>query len=346
MNGQLMKNKWLYWFKIILGVGILSVLYSQISRTDSIGKAFLSTDWVNVTLCIVLLIPNIYLAFLKWFYLLHKKFPDISAGEVFGSLLFGYTLGLITPGRLGELGRGLFFQQRDKAVITGLNIIDKAFNQLVFFTLGCFSLWMMYLGGYLSVWEHLTPVLIPGTAIIALIWFLLFNPALIRRLLNKFATRNRVKLSIFRASEALTNFTRRDSLVVLGLSLVWILVVVLQYHVLVLAFTGVSVWESFRAVTATLFIKTLLPITFGDLGIREGIAIFFFSEFQVSRAAVFNASLLIFVINFLTPAISGIYFLFRLKSKQPETEIPLVTEIVSDQYQPTPTPVNSDIAND
>ncbi len=341
-----MKKKGLYWFKIILGIGIVSVLYTQISQTDSIGNAFLSTNWVNVSLCIVLLIPNLYMAFLKWFYLLHKKFPDISTGEVFGSLLFGYTLGLITPGRLGELGRGLFFPQRDKAVITGLNIIDKAFNQLVFFSLGCFSLWSMYLGGYLPEWKHLPLVLIPATTVIVLLWLLLLNPAFIRRLLNRLAARNHLKSRLLRATAALNHFSRRDSLVVLGLSLVWILVVVLQYHVLVLAFTTVSVWASFHAVTSTLFIKTLLPITFADLGIREGIAIFFFSQFQVSRAAVFNASLLIFIINFLTPAISGTYFLFRLKSKQPEREIPLVTEIVSDQYQPTSTPVNSDIAND
>ena len=66
-------------------------------------------------------------------------------------------------------------------------------------------------------------------------------------------------------------------------------------------------------VSAMLFVKTLLPVTFGDLGIREGIAVFFYGFFAVSEAAVFNASLLIFVLNFLLPALLGTFYLFKLR---------------------------------
>ncbi|NIV10212.1 MAG: hypothetical protein GWN62_02575, partial [Aliifodinibius sp.] len=66
----------------------------------------------------------------KWRYLLRIRFSDISNRETFNSLLFGITLGMVTPGNLGELGRGLFFQDKSKTVITGLTVVDKLSNML------------------------------------------------------------------------------------------------------------------------------------------------------------------------------------------------------------------------
>jgi uncharacterized membrane protein YbhN (UPF0104 family) len=57
----------------------------------------------------------------------------------------------------------------------------------------------------------------------------------------------------------------------------------------------------------------LLPVTFGDLGVREGAAVFFYGLFNVPEAAVFNTALLIFLINFLLPALSGSVYLFKLR---------------------------------
>ena len=341
-----MKNKWMYWLKLVLGIGFVIMLYLELDRRDSLDDALRATDWFNITICAFLLIPNLYLAFLKWFYLLRKRFPDIRQREVFGSLLFGYTLGMITPGRLGELARGLFFQDRDKAVVTGLNIIDKAANQIIFFTLGSFSLWVMVLQRKIWSLQQTATFLIPAMLIIAVLWIIMFHPVRVRRFLYRLAQRRKIKAPYINVITALDNFTGRDSLKVMGLSFIWSLVVVLQYHVLVMAFTGVSLWNSFQAVTATLFVKTLLPITFGDLGIREGIAIFFYSQFEISRAAVFYASLLVFLINFLIPAVSGTYYLFRLREYQEEKELPPLPEVLYEQHETSTPPVNSELKND
>ncbi|NIS38898.1 hypothetical protein GWN26_13645, partial [Candidatus Saccharibacteria bacterium] len=113
------------------------------NREQSVIDAFRHVNWWHITFCFILLIPNIFLAFAKWRYLLKNRFSDISDKEAIGSLLFGYTLGLVTPGRLGELGRGLFFQNKDRLTITGLNILDKATNQIIFFTTGTIALMLM-----------------------------------------------------------------------------------------------------------------------------------------------------------------------------------------------------------
>ncbi len=307
------KHKWIYWVKLITGILIVAFLYREVNRRESIIQALQNTDLVNVLICLLLLIPNIFLAYLKWRYLLKHRYPDTPSREVFGSLMFGYTLGLVTPGRLGELGRGLFFQGKDRLVITGLNVLDKAANQVVVFTLGGTALALMIAQKQLFHLTFPAALLGAGAVLIALFWLILLNPGRVRRLLAGFRKRLRPESKLGVMLSAYDHLTRKDTLIVLLLTGLWFLVILFQYHVLVRAFTDVSFLQSWQAVSATLFVKTLLPLTFGDLGIRESVSVYFYSQFAVSQAAVFNASLLIFLINFLLPALSGIYYVFQLR---------------------------------
>lgn len=308
------RNRWIYWIKLLAGIALVVVLFQEINRRESILSVLQETDLANILLCIMLLIPNIFLAFLKWRYLLRRRYQDTTSYEVFGSLLFGYTLGLVTPGRLGELARGLFFTNKDRLIITGLNLLDKAANQIVIFTLGGISLGFMILKQ--NIWEvkNILPLLLTGSLIIIISWLIILNPDKARRLLAFLNSKLPRKFNFSTLISAYDQISLKDILVVVGLTLAWFIVIVLQYHILVLAFTDAAFTESFQAVTAMLFVKTLVPLTFGDLGIREGVSVFFYSQFGVSQAAVFNASLLIFLINFLTPALSGLYYVLQVKT--------------------------------
>ncbi|MCB0266153.1 MAG: flippase-like domain-containing protein [Calditrichaeota bacterium] len=307
------RYRWLYWLKLIAGVALIAVLYYKIDNRESIVDAINNAKLQYLVVCALLLLPNIYLAYLKWRYLLNNRFAGIRNKDVLGSLLFGYTLGLITPGRIGELGRGLFFPGQDRLTITGLNVLDKAANQVIIFTLGGIALLTLIF--HYQAWSihDARWLLFIGAAALVAVWVVVLNPSLLKKILQQLqkrlppGSRRRSMLQTF------DEFTFANSLTVLFLSLVWYLVIILQYHVLVNAFTEVGVTESFLAVSAMLFVKTLLPVTFGDLGIREGIAVFFYGFFAVSEAAVFNASLLIFVLNFLLPALLGTFYLFKLR---------------------------------
>ncbi len=311
-----MKNhRWIYWLKLLAGIILIFILYQKINRREPILEAFRVTDWSNIALCIGLLIPNIGLAFLKWRYLLKNRFANVSNREVFGSLMFGYTLGLITPGRIGELGRGLFFTDKNKLTVTGLNLLDKAANQIIVFTLGGAALGLMLIQRKLGEISHPRLLFVGSLAVLLVLWLVMLNPRRIRALLHRFSRRFSPRSKIHAFIAALDHVTLKDSLAVLALSFTWIMVITVQYHILVLAFTPVSWWDSLEAVSAVLFVKTFLPFTFGDLGVREGVAIYFYSRFGISSAAVFNASLLVFLINFLAPALCGVYYLFQVREK-------------------------------
>lgn len=92
-------------------------------------------------------------------------------------------------------------------------------------------------------------------------------------------------------------------------------IIILQYYFFVLAFEPVTFGISALSTANILFIKSaILPISFGDLGIRESTAIFFYTHAGISAASAFNASLCVFLVNIFFPSLIGSLLIFRVKS--------------------------------
>ena len=86
---------------------------------------------------------------------------------------------------------------------------------------------------------------------------------------------------------------------------------ILQFSLLVNAFSSIAITKAFLAVGTTMMVKSMLPIAIGDLGVRESAAVYFFNMLHVPGAAAFNASLLLFFINLLTPSILGLILILK-----------------------------------
>lgn len=303
------KAQWLFWSKLIVGFLIVIVASYQINKRESILDALQQANWTYILLAVLLLVPNVTLAYIKWLYLVRLAYPVATHRQVGGSLFLGFALGMITPGRLGELGRGFYFPSQERATLTGLNVLDKLANQIIFLTLGTMALVAILM----TISGELAWLTIPSAAGCLAIWFLIFFRQFTAKALRWLTAKIAPKIWIRQVIEAYHLLKFGHSMVLVFWSLIWTFVIILQYHLLVRAFTPASVISSLQAVPATLYIKTLLPFTFGDLGIREGIAVYFYGLFDISSAAVFNASLCIFFINFLLPALIGLYFIVYLR---------------------------------
>lgn len=307
------KKRFLWLLKLTVGLALILILYKQIDQREEIWQAYRKANWVNVAIALFLLIPNFFLQFLKWRYLLKNRYPRMKNPIVLKSLLFGATLGFVTPGSLGDLARSLFFARYNRYVITGLNVIDKVFNMLIFTTVGLLCL-NVYMFRYFRWADYvLIPLAVLSLLVVVLFWIVAFNPQWVRSLLYGLNTMLPAREKIKSFISCLNHFQRRHSLVMALLAFGWFFVILLQYHALLLAFTHISLIHSFLGVGALMLTKMVLPISFGDLGIREGASVFYFSYFHLPAAAAFNAALLIFVINFVLPALVGSYFVFQLR---------------------------------
>lgn len=87
----------------------------------------------------------------------------------------------------------------------------------------------------------------------------------------------------------------------------------LQFVILVYAFTNqFNAIDYFWSAALIMFTKTFFPaVSLSELGIREGVSVFFLGEMGVAAAPAFNAALFLFFINILIPAIIGMILLFK-----------------------------------
>jgi uncharacterized membrane protein YbhN (UPF0104 family) len=97
------------------------------------------------------------------------------------------------------------------------------------------------------------------------------------------------------------------------ISLLFYLCYLIQYVILVSAFShNDNFIDYFWAGNLLMFSKTIIPpVSFGELGIREGASVFFIQQFGENASVGFNASIFLFFINVLLPALVGLILIFR-----------------------------------
>jgi uncharacterized membrane protein YbhN (UPF0104 family) len=107
------------------------------------------------------------------------------------------------------------------------------------------------------------------------------------------------------------HFTRQRAVKLIWLNLGFYLVFLLQFYLIILSFESAKLIPAFLAISSTMLVKSMLPISLGDLGIRESAAIFFLSRLGLQDSTAFNASILLFLINLLIPSIVGLFILLK-----------------------------------
>jgi uncharacterized membrane protein YbhN (UPF0104 family) len=275
--------KKLFWLKVAIAVVAIFVLIKT-ARANVLAATLLNINTAYLAAAILLVAPNLGIQWLKWHFLLTRTNSTISATDSFKSLIVGFPLGIVTPGRFGEIARGLMIERIPATTAVTLAAIDKTTNMIVNLAVGMIALMIWKLGR----WEF---VAFSALLFLALTASLPKVPA-IRTALRKTALRPWHYLFMFLCA------------------IIFYSIIVLQLVILLFGFESFDAMMGAGAAAATLLVKTLLPISFGDLGVREGAAMFFFSEVGVSSAAAFSAAILLFAINVATPTLLGLCFLF------------------------------------
>ena len=297
------KKLLLFVIKIFIAVIILYLLINKIS-IEQILQAFQLARIKFIVLSFLLLFFNLFLQYKKWKLLVGLFKPDVRTYEILSSLLAGLTLGLVTPGRVGEFGRVLFIKNSKWTNLVGLVLIDKLFALVVIYLFGLFGFfYFLQLKSNLLIWLPLKIVLL---LLLFIFLFFILHPQLLKMVLIRFFPfLNRYK-KISQIFSSLDDFKSKHAYKLFSLAVLHVITYVMQFYLLICAFTSVHLFKGLLAIVSTMMAKTLLPVSFGDLGIRESAAVFFFSHFNVSQAAAFNASFLLFLINVFIPGLTGL----------------------------------------
>ena len=288
---------------------MLTVLIQKISF-EKLADAIRAADTAWIVIAALLLVPNLFLQFYKWKLLVHRDNLQVKNRHIFYSLLVGMALGLVTPGRVGDFARTLFIRHADWAKLLGLLMIDKLITLAILYFIG-----ILGLSHFISMRLHpfvWLPIFIMTLGLVLMFLLFLLRPEMLRAIimryhhyLHRYTAVDRFMTGIEMATPSLT-----FKLFLLSGVQTWTYCT--QFVFLVFAFAKLPLIKAYLTTFAVMFTKSLLPISIGDLGIRESASVYFFGHFGVSDAAAFNASFLLFTLNVLLPSMLG-FFLFLLK---------------------------------
>ncbi|MCL6495845.1 MAG: flippase-like domain-containing protein [Ignavibacterium sp.] len=299
--------------KIFIAIGLLYYLVYNIQISDIINAA---TE-ANVSLLLITLalsVVNLYIQFYKWKITVSTLLNENSNRKIFYSLFLGFSAAVFTPARIGEyFGRAIAFKDKSLLQVTLATLIDKLFPLLIVAFFGSIAS-ILFIHFYYDVSFYLTVSLF--IVLFVLFYFivlLIFNKNFWDNLLFNRIQRTKILSKYFDKISKLKNLDHRYSIKMIFVSLLFYLCYLIQYVILVSAFSHhYEFIDYFWAGNLLMFSKTIIPpVSFGELGIREGASVFFIQQFGENAAVGFNASIFLFIINVLLPALVGLSLIFR-----------------------------------
>lgn len=299
--------------KLIIALGLIFFLISWINPTEII-YAIKNANVIFILSSAALLIPNIYIQFLKWRLTSEYLLKERDNKKIINSLFYGLAAGVFTPARIGEyLGRGIVFRDKSIMQVTIATFIDKLFLLIIVAFLGSLSSII-----FLDIYYKVSSLLTAGLFVVVLILFyLLFYMILYSNYWQQtfraeLKTTKKFKM-FFESLSVIQEMNKYFSARMIFLSLLLYSCFIIQYALLVMAFSNnMDFWNYIFAGNLMMFSKSIVPpVSLGELGIREGASIFFITQIGETVQVGFNASIFLFLINVLLPALVGFVLLLK-----------------------------------
>ncbi|NQX90730.1 MAG: flippase-like domain-containing protein [Flavobacteriales bacterium] len=269
----------------------------------------------ELLILVVLLMPINWLLEAKKWQLLTEKFKSMSLLKALRSVLVGVYFTMFTPNRIGEgIGRVQQLGPGEKTRGTYAFLVGSGAQILATLIFGLLGLIYFSL---MTKETWTSPMLTIMLVLVIVLGIVLYTFPLQKTSQNL----QNSNLKGWRAalSKRITSLQEYGSAIkakVMAISFLRYVIFTLQFTLLIHAFTSVDLVETFLRISCLYLASTLIPtFALSEIGIREGVAIFLFSNTQVAVPEIFIATLGIWAINLLVPALLGAFFFVPKTSK-------------------------------
>ena len=274
-----------------------------------------ATGWFWVAM-LTMAVLNWGIEAAKWRWLV-MHLERMSLLRAFAATLAGTTIGLITPNRTGEfMGRVLFLAPEHRwqgGFATILGSISQFVTTVLLGGAAFVALWWSgSITGVASWWGMALAVLVAIVAGGSLLLY--FQP----RLLHQFILLVPVLRRMGEAAQVLEEYSMRELMAVLLMSMGRYVVFWMQYVFFLITFTGIPWQETILVVPVIYLVTTLVPtLMLTELGVRGSVAVALLSPIGALPALVLLASFGVWAVNVALPAAVGgvIILVARIRTK-------------------------------
>lgn len=251
----------------------------------------------------------------RWRYLLTIVVRDATVPDAATSFFVGFMAGFFTPAQVGEFaGRIASHPNVERSRIVGITIVDKLYWGGVTFILGGGGLLLFGLLYYNEYWN--LPLGLLGCLLLIAIFYFSIVPEKALALLKRVPEKVRLHAMYETVRVIEDEFRNAEGRRAFVWTFLIYAAILLEYYLLAAAFGAVSFFPSLLSAASVFFVKSvILPISLGDLGVRESAAVFFFGRTGAPVEAAFNASLVMSFANVIIPTIIGALLIPRLRKR-------------------------------
>ncbi|NCA85647.1 MAG: flippase-like domain-containing protein [Clostridia bacterium] len=301
-----MKSK--YWstiFKILSSVLILWLLFSNISfDTEDFWAAWQTLQGWYLLLVLPVVVVVLAVKGYRWKMLLRSEGFQYSSRRAIRAYLVAYSIGVVTPGRLGELVKVYDARHRIRGIdgMTALRsvVLDRLFDM---FFLSWFALAGLIF--YFKLMPTASPLLLLIFTLVILLIALYFGFLILKLITKKITSKSKALDFLIRCMEQMLSPKNWN---------IW-LFTALAYAIffggIELLFYSLSIQISFLEsgfIISLIGLILLLPISIAGFGTREAGLIYLLAFYGISAETAISFSLLQFLTFFVWGGLIGLYF--------------------------------------
>ncbi|MBU1218968.1 flippase-like domain-containing protein [Myxococcota bacterium] len=309
MPNELKKSrKWLHFLPKTIGLLILVFLLWKVGWQKP--AQHLRTLGISTFIVLFLLnFPHIMFKALRWKLLLKHCGSDVPISKAYWSYFAGIAVGIVTPGRAGEIFRAFYVVDKKTSSASALAtvVVDRLFD-LGFLLSVSFISAIIYTGTS-KVITAAAALIISGTVVAA---FFMLKKSFITKISCKFGVKPE-SLDVF--INSFRNSFRHSWLSVI---LTFCAYSVMNYQVwLIAAKAGMNIsFISMFLLFGLANTFALLPVSISGLGTREAALGYLFTLAGFSAAAGVSVAFSFFLLVAVPVTLTGVVSLFLLKSQK------------------------------
>lgn len=293
------KQKNLFLFaKLILFAGVLYLLYLQVSGFDeNAWKLFSLKHYWSLILAILLVYPNIWLAYKKWTVTLRSMEIQTTQQVKVQSFFAGIVTGLVTPNMIGNfIGRFYYFDKSKRGLITAFTMLSNFGQFLASMTFGAISILAV---GKILFWEE-------ASDFVYILFLIIVFSYLVYFFIDNFLRHFRKIVFAIEFRRLLKKF-RWFRTQVLFLSFGRFVIFTLQFSLMLHAFGADWNLLLIAAIWQVYLLTMIAPSLFlGKVGVKESIALFVLSSLGLNEVSILFSTTLIWLVNTMFPGLVGL----------------------------------------